>query len=561
MSDARSSSLMARAAILIKDEQWQVALEYLDEAISVIRAEYGEHDKRLAEALERRFEVLKVLERRLEAERDLHEAVTIRLKHMRRRGRALNEDCKYTEAENLYRDGLDICHRHFGPHHRETASCLDNLATNLRSQSRYEEAMRHASNAMEIRVKLLGDEHAHTAASFSNVGYLCRILGRHDESLKLLNKSLAIRERLLGPEHPLVAESLDRLASVYRELGHFDQAKPHCEKALRIRERSLGTDHVLTAASRNNLGLIVERRSDNTGFVQPPAGGVHVANGRAATTSKSLASPQRHRPYESHATGYVILATVLGGVTAAAVTCWFWPLVGVVAGVIVIAFTAISFLSSVSFESLVLRMIGRLRQARAKTTTADRDKEYLGRSSGQGVGLKSASHSGALTAEDVQQLPLKAASEVLDLHWVRSITPAAADELSRFPCSLHLNLLQELPSKLARALKPHPGGLQINGITSLTTAAAAHIARHQGPVLHLNGIRELRHDVAEQLAVHRGTLFLTGVRSIEDEAASWIIKHRGAVTLTGLQLATRQAVRILRSSPHIELPEDLGDGI
>jgi hypothetical protein len=67
--------------------------------------------------------------------------------------------------------------------------------------------------------------------------------------------------------------------------------------------------------------------------------------------------------------------------------------------------------------------------------------------------------------------------------------------------------------------------------------------------------------VAEHLAHHRGSLILTDLRAIDEEAAKWIVKHRGPVNLTGLRLVSKQALRILRTSPHIELSEDLGEGI
>ncbi|MEI6659692.1 MAG: tetratricopeptide repeat protein, partial [Planctomycetota bacterium] len=558
MSDVRTSSLMARAAILITDQQWAEALNYLDQLVPITREEYGEHDRRVAEALEKRSDVLKQLERRLEAEHDLHEAVTIRLQHMRRRTKALTEEFKYTEAEALYREAIHTCERAFGPHHRETATCLDNLATNLRSQSRFEEAMLNASRAMQVREVLLGDDHAHTAASYSNVGYLCRILGRHDDAHTLLLKSLAIRERIYGHEHPLVAESLDRLASVYRELGHFNEAKPRCEEALRIRAASLGPDHPLTAASRNNLALIIERRSDTNSFLESAAGTLLTAGVSPTAAPKPAAGPRGKGPRQGNAVGYAILATLLVSVVAAGVTCWFFPLVGVIAGLCVIALTAASYFSSVSFERLVLLMVGRVRKAIVTKPDVDRNRVDLGRAPRQSVDLTAMTRSAALTADDIRQFPPHAPSDVLDLHWVRSMTLAAADELTRFRCSLKLNRLQELPSKLARVLKEHQGGLHLDGIGSLTPAAAAHIARHQGPTLQLNGLSELRPDVAEQLSHHRGSLSLTGLHALDEESAGLLVKHRGTVTLTSLKLVTRETVTTLRSNPRIELPEDLG---
>jgi hypothetical protein len=243
------------------------------------------------------------------------------------------------------------------------------------------------------------------------------------------------------------------------------------------------------------------------------------------------------------------------------VTCWFFPLVGVIAGLCVIALTAASYFSSVSFERLVLLMVGRVRKAIVMKPDVDRNRVDLGRSPRQSVDLTAMTRSAALTADDIRQFPPHAPSDVLDLHWVRSMTLAAADELTRFRCSLKLNRLQELPSKLARVLKEHQGGLHLDGIGSLTPAAAAHIARHQGPTLQLNGLSELQPDVAEHLSHHRGSLSLTGIHSLDEESAGLIVKHRGTVTLTSLKLVTRETVATLRSNPHIELPDDLGDGI
>jgi hypothetical protein len=103
--------------------------------------------------------------------------------------------------------------------------------------------------------------------------------------------------------------------------------------------------------------------------------------------------------------------------------------------------------------------------------------------------------------------------------------------------------------------------LELDGITEMTVPAAAAIRFHEGPSLKL-GLLEITGQVAEHLAHHRrGSLLLPRLRTIDEDCASWIIKHRGAVELKGLQLVTRQTVRILRSAPHIILPDDLGEGI
>jgi tetratricopeptide (TPR) repeat protein len=559
MTDARLSSLMARAAILFKDGQFQEALPCLHEAVVLARSSCGEHSKECAKALDFRSKVHRKLGNQLESERDLHESVTIFLGRIRKKGRNLSAEHKYQEAEALYREALQVCIKTFGPRHRETATCLDNLGSNLRCQSRFQDALLQSREALDIRSDVLGEEHTHTAASLCNVGYLYRLLGRHDEALPMLVKSLQIRERLLHGDHPSVAESLDRIASVFRDQGRFDEALPLCERALHIRESSLGPDHPLTAASKNNKALILERRRDDaagdaglvTSAKKQPASGTAdavVENGQISVTR------------ENHAAGYAIVAVVVSGVVTASVLFWFLPWLAVAVGLAVIAFTAISFITSVSFESLVLRTIGRARAAKARSQMPDRDAVVLGNGTARGTEVKPPSSSSVLTADGARELPDKASSDTLDLHWVRSMTPAAADELATRRCGLCINALQDLPSKLAKAIRVHRGSLELKSVAKLTVPAAAAIARHEGSSLRL-GLTEMLVAVAEHLAHHRGSLILTDLRAIDEDAAKWIVKHRGPVNLTGLRLVSKQALRILRTSPHIELPEDLGEGI
>jgi len=190
VTEARFSSLIAQAAIALKDEQFADALRHGSAAVELARRSCGEHSKELARALDLRSKVHKKLANDFESERDLHESVTFSLRGMRRKGRNLSAEHKYREAETLYRDALDVCGKTFGARHRETATCLDNLASNLKCQSRFHEAVIHSRESLDIRSELLGEEHAHTATSLCNVRHLYRLLGRYDEALPMLVKSL-----------------------------------------------------------------------------------------------------------------------------------------------------------------------------------------------------------------------------------------------------------------------------------------------------------------------------------------------------------------------------------
>lgn len=550
MSESQYSSLISQATLYLSDSLPGEALASLHAAVEIART-FGKKDKRLAAALELRAAAHKQHGDDLNAERDIHEAVTIRLALMGRRAEKLAHAQKYDEAETLYRDSLDVCRRTFGDEHRETATCLDNLAGNLRSQSRFQEAFIHAHEALDIRRRILGDDHAHTATSCSNLGYLYRLLGRYDDALELLVMSLKVREKRNGSDHPLVAESLDRIASVYRDTGRFDEALPLCKRALRIRSEAFGQDHPLTAASKNNLALILERRSDDA----------VIASARASVPpQKSVPVKGVSPPRENHAAGYAILAALGGGLPLAAAVFFFVPWLSVAMTLVVVIFSLVSFVAPDATEAVLRRVKGLVRD-RVLSNVGDRDASPLGRAGGRPFEIGPATRSSELSLETVRQFPSRAASETLDLYWVKSITQAAADELAGMRCGLRLNGLQELPSKLAKALRVHEGCLELNGVSKLTVPAAMAIARHQGPSLQLNGLSEAGPELAEHLAHHRGTLSLHGLRSVDEQAATWLVKHRGELSLMGLQLVSQQTVRILRSSPLIRLPESLGDGI
>ena len=555
MSESQYSSLMAQATIFMADGLHRDALSCLNDAVEVARRNYHKRDKRLAAALEARSKVNKDLGNGLEAEQDMHEAVSIRLSLMGKRAASLSTQHKYTDAEALYRDALQVCIATFGRQHRETATCLDNLATNLRSQSRFQEAMIHGSEALEIRRNVLGDDHVHTAASYCNTGYLYRLLGRYEESLEMLVKSLQIRERHKGPDHPLVAESLDRIASVYRDTGKFDEALPLCERALTIRTTSLGSDHPLTAASKNNKALILERRKDDTAFESSL---LPMKSPSLAAAPAPVPKARARAPRETHSAGYAILGMVFVGLIAAAILFSYVPWIGALLILAVAAASLVMRLSSIRFESIIRRMAGKVLN---RKNDHDRDSVALGRRVGPGTEIKPAARSSILTAEAVREFPPKAASDVLDLWWVKSMTPAAAEALAHMPCGLQLNALEDLPSKLAKAIRTHRGSLELNGVKALTVPAAMAIAKHSGSSLMLNGLSECPGSIAGQLAVHRGTLSLDGLRSIDENAAAALVKHGGAVSLMGLQLVSRQTVAILRKSPRTLLPATLGEGI
>ena len=140
MVEDRFSSLMAAVLIHVKAEEWHEAYARVVEAETLARAEYGADDKRLGKALELKARICRNLGRSLEAEQAMNESVRIALLDLRRKAKSLDELQKFREAEDIFRQALEVCECSLGPDHAETATCLDNLATCLRVQSRFVEA-------------------------------------------------------------------------------------------------------------------------------------------------------------------------------------------------------------------------------------------------------------------------------------------------------------------------------------------------------------------------------------------------------------------------------------
>ena len=165
----------------------------------------------------------------------------------------LYERGRYSEAEPLYQQALEMRKRLLGEEHPDVAGSLNNLAGLYRSQGRYSEAEPLYQQALEMRKRLLGEEHPSVATSLNDLALLYDSQGRYSEAEPLYQQALEMRKRLLGPEHPDVATSLSNLAELYNSQGRYAEAEPLYQQALQILEQQLGAEHPNTVTVRNNL--------------------------------------------------------------------------------------------------------------------------------------------------------------------------------------------------------------------------------------------------------------------------------------------------------------------
>jgi CHAT domain-containing protein len=102
----------------------------------------------------------------------------------------------------------------FGANSPDVATLCNNLAAVYRLQGRFSEAEPLYRRGLEIREKVLTTDHPDVAVSLNNLAELYAMQGRYDEAEPLHERSLAIREKTLNPEHPLIGQSLNNLAKL-----------------------------------------------------------------------------------------------------------------------------------------------------------------------------------------------------------------------------------------------------------------------------------------------------------------------------------------------------------
>src|SRR5919199_79009 len=165
---------------------------------------------------------------------------------------------RYSEAEPLYSQAVEIHRRLLPEDHPSLATHLNNLAELYRSQGRYSEAEPLYLQAVEIGRRSLPEDHPNLANGLNNLAGLYKSQGRYSEAEPLYLQAVEIDRRSLPEDHPSLARDLNNLAELYRSQGRYSEAEPLYLQAVEIDRRSLPEDHPSLAIHLNNLALLYE---------------------------------------------------------------------------------------------------------------------------------------------------------------------------------------------------------------------------------------------------------------------------------------------------------------
>ncbi|MBD2540372.1 tetratricopeptide repeat protein [Coleofasciculus sp. FACHB-SPT36] len=160
---------------------------------------------------------------------------------------------RYSEAEPLYLQAIDIDKKSLPADHPGIATDLNNLAGLYESQGRYSEAEPLYLQALDIDKKSLPADHPEIATHLNNLAGLYRNQGRYSEAEPLYLQAIDINKKSLPADHPHIATGLNNLAELYRSQGRYSEAEPLYLQALEISDRALGANHPQPVTIRKNL--------------------------------------------------------------------------------------------------------------------------------------------------------------------------------------------------------------------------------------------------------------------------------------------------------------------
>ncbi|MDB9521957.1 tetratricopeptide repeat protein [Dolichospermum circinale CS-1225] len=139
------------------------------------------------------------------------------------------------------------------------ANSLNNLASLYDNQGKYSEAEPLLLDALEMRKRLFTNDHPDVASSLNNLAILYKNQGKYSKAEFLYLEALEMRRRLFTGDHPAVATSLNNLAVLYKNQGKYSEAEFLYLEALAMFERVLGTNHPNTITVWDNLRLLQQQ--------------------------------------------------------------------------------------------------------------------------------------------------------------------------------------------------------------------------------------------------------------------------------------------------------------
>ncbi|KAB8213257.1 putative kinesin light chain [Aspergillus novoparasiticus] len=169
-------------------------------------------------------------------------------------GSCLYSDGRYSEAEILFRNVLEMREKACGPEDPETLTSVSQLGWVLANQGKYEEADAMHQQALQDYKRVLGPEHPNTLTSISQLSSVLADQGKYKEAEAIERRALQGCEKILGPDHPDTLTSISQLNWVLARQSRYKEAEAMHRRDLAGSEKVLGPKHPDTLTSVSQLG-------------------------------------------------------------------------------------------------------------------------------------------------------------------------------------------------------------------------------------------------------------------------------------------------------------------
>lgn len=146
------------------------------------------------------------------------------------------------EAEQLFRDVLNVRRRQLSPDHPDMFVSLNNMASVLDRRENLAGAREVCEDILQQADRILGADHPRTCRYAQNLAMLCARMGDLPCAEKNSRRALAAAARL-GPAHHDVLRARGLLASILIEQKRLDDAEPLVKEQYNLCSRNLGEKH------------------------------------------------------------------------------------------------------------------------------------------------------------------------------------------------------------------------------------------------------------------------------------------------------------------------------
>jgi tetratricopeptide (TPR) repeat protein len=174
-------------------------------------------------------------------------------------GALRQEKGNHSEAEDLFRNALNISERTLGSDHIELVPVLTSLGSARMLRGSAETAEPFLNRALTISTRYLGEDHPDLVIMVNDIARLYLKHGAYPFAEPLLQRLLSMK-RSKGDDHPEVATVLASLAAVRQARGQHESAEELWRRVLAIRERTLAPNHFAQATALEHLAGVCSAR-------------------------------------------------------------------------------------------------------------------------------------------------------------------------------------------------------------------------------------------------------------------------------------------------------------